>query len=195
MDNTELDLLLRETAPQPPLPDGLAAHREKILAGAKMRRTRRVRMWTASTAVAAVILGGGSAAMAGSGMETPWGWVADNVFSVSNGAEICFAGYTVSFVGVDADSSIVQDARAFVGSLDLDTLDTTQMEAALREANLAAVDENGDRKPIAQNDAELKQMAVWRVASEMMWKHLASKGYETDPNGIGFNMATDGCDL
>lgn len=86
MDNTELDLLLRETAPQPPLPNGLAAHLERILAGARSRRTRRLRVWTASTAVAAVIFGGGSAAMAASGMETPWGWVADNVFSVTNGA-------------------------------------------------------------------------------------------------------------
>lgn len=89
----------------------------------------------------------------------------------------------------------MQDARAFVGSLDLDTLDTTQMEAALREANLAAIDENGNPKPIAQGDAELKQMAVWRVASEMMWEHLESNGYDMDPNTIGFDMATGGCDL
>ena len=105
MDNTELELLLRETAPQPPLPAGLAGHRERILAEAKPRRVRRLRAWTAGVAVSVLLFGGGSAAMAAGGMETPWGWAADNVFSVSNNAEICFAGFTVSFSdGVDEDS-------------------------------------------------------------------------------------------
>lgn len=193
MDNTELELLLRETMPQPPLPTGLAGHRERILAEAKPRRTRRIRMWTASTAVAALLIGGGSAAMAGSGMETPWGWVADNVFSVSNGAELCFAGMTVGFVGVDEDSDIVREAREFVGSLDLETLDTSRMEAEIRESNLTAQDENGDVSPITMSDARVKQMAVWRMTSELMWAHLEAEGYEMEPNTISFNAAMEGC--
>lgn len=101
MDNTELELelelVLRETAPQPPLPTGLAGHRKRILAEAKPRRARRLRAWTAGVAASVLLLGRGSAAMAAGGMETPWGAVVDNVFSASNGAYICFAGFTVSF--------------------------------------------------------------------------------------------------
>ncbi|MGY1552420.1 hypothetical protein ACW5CM_11620 [Microbacterium sp. A588] len=142
--------------------------------------------------MAAVILGGGSAAMAASGMETPWGWVADNVFSVSNGAETCVAGFTVSFSeGVDEDSDIARETRAFVGSLDLQTLDTAQMEAVVRESKPTAQNESGDPIPISMSDAEVKQFAVWRVSSELMWEHLEAMGY--DAHLVGFNMANDEC--
>lgn len=194
MDNTELELMLRETAPQPPLPAGLAGHRERILADARPRRARRLRAWTAGVAASVLLFGGGSAAMAAGGMETPWGWVADNVFSVANDAELCFAGFTVSFAdGVDEDSAIARETRAFVGALDLETLDTVQMEAENRESYLTAQDENGDVNPITMSDAQAKQMAVWRVASNLMWEHLEAKGY--DPNLVGFGMTTEGCDL
>ena len=191
MDNTELELLLRDAAPQPHLPTGLAAHRERILAGAKARRTRRVRVWTATAAAVAVLLGGGSAAMAGSGMETPWGWVADNVFSVPNAAQQCFAGFTIGVAG-EEDSDAAREAREFLSGLDLATLDTAQMEGETRAALLNANDEQGGASPTVVSDAELKQRAVWRVASELVWEHLAAEGY--DPNTVGFNMAAEGCD-
>ena len=57
MDNAELELMLRETAPQPPLPAGLAGHRERILAEARPRRARRLRAWTAGVAVSALFFG------------------------------------------------------------------------------------------------------------------------------------------
>lgn len=191
LDDSELDLLLRGAAPQPSVPPGLAGHRDRILAGAKARRTHRLWMWSVGAAAAVVALGGGSAAMAGGGMETPWGWVADNVFSASNGVEDCYAGFTISGIGVDDDSPIVLEAKAYVSSLDLDALDTTQMEADIRESDLAATDENGDPTPDVLQDAELKHMAVWRVASEMTWAHLESQGYEAEL--IGFDMANDEC--
>ena len=132
--------------------------------------------------------------MAAGGMETPWGWAADNVFSVSNGAEHCFAGFAVSFSdGVDEDSAIARETRAFVGALDLETLDTAQMEAENRESYLTAQDENGDVDPITMSDAQAKQIAVWRVASTLTWEHLEAKGY--DPDLVGFDMAAEGCDL
>lgn len=194
MDNAELELLLRNTAPQPLLPTGLAGHRERILAETMPRRAKRLRAWTAGVVAAGLLLGGGTAAMAAGGMETPWGWVADNVFSVSNGDEICFAGFTVSFSdGVNENSEIAQETHAFVGALDLETLDTAQMEAEIRESDLTAQDDNGDTVPISRSDAEVKQIAVWRVASNLTWEHLEAKGY--DPNLVGFDMGAEGCGL
>ena len=70
-DNTELELLLREMAPQRPLPTGLAGHRERILDEAKPRRARRLRAWTVGVVASVLLLGGGSVAMAAGGMETP----------------------------------------------------------------------------------------------------------------------------
>ncbi len=82
MDDDELDALIRDAAPRVTVPAGLASHRAQILAEARGRRGRRLRIWGASIVASVALVGGGAVAMEGGGNETPWGWIADNVFSI-----------------------------------------------------------------------------------------------------------------
>lgn len=194
MNETEFDSMLRESAPDVAIPDGLSDHRARILREARTRRTHRARKWAAGTALTAVLLGSGSAAMAGAGMETPWGWVADNVFSLEQrNAEICFAGMQVKFEGVSEDSEIVQDAREYVNSLDLEALDTTAMEERVQDENATATDESGNQRPIVLDGMELKQYALHAQVSKMLFAHLESLGYPQDPSPVSFYSRTTGC--
>lgn len=193
MNDTDFERVLRESSPAVGTPTNLAAHQDRILREARGRRGRRMRVWAASLGVSALLVGGGSAAMAGAGMETPWGWVADNVFSFSNGADMCFAGMQVHFEGVSADSDIVLDARDFVSSLDLESLDTSEAEAELRDGNRTAIDEDGNSSPVTMSEATVKQLARSETISKMMWEYLEAKGYPTDPSPISFYTRSEGC--
>lgn len=193
MNDTEFEALLRDSSPEVTTPVGLAASQERILREARQRRGRRVRVWGASLGVSVLLVGGGSAAMAGAGMETPWGWVADNVFSFSNGAELCFAGMQVKFEGVSEDSDIVREARDFVATLDLDTLDTSQAEADRLEGNREATDSAGKSSPVEMSDATIRQLALSETVSKLMWDHLEAAGYPMDPSPISFYTRTQGC--
>lgn len=193
MNDTEFETLLRDSSPEVTTPVGLAASQERILREARQRRGRRVRVWGASLGVSVLLVGGGSAAMAGAGMETPWGWVADNVFSFSNGAELCFAGMQVKFEGVSEDSDIVREARDFVATLDLDTLDTSQAEADRLEGNREATDSAGKSSPVEMSDATIRQLALSETVSKLMWDHLEAAGYPMDPSPISFYTRTQGC--
>lgn len=193
MNDTDFARLLRESSPEVGTSTNLAAHQDRILREARVRRGRRTRVWAASLGISALLVGGGSAAMAGAGMETPWGWVADNVFSFSNGTDMCFAGMQVHFEGVSADSDIVLDARDFVSSLDLESLDTSDAEAELRDGNGAAVDEDGNPSPVTMSEATIKQQALSQTVSRMMWEYLEAKGYPTDPSPVSFYTRSEGC--
>lgn len=193
MNDTDFERVLRESSPQVGTSTNLAAHQDRILREARVRHGRRLRVWAASLGVSALLVGGGSAAMAGAGMETPWGWVADNVFSFSNGADMCFAGMQVHFEGVSADSDIVLDARDFVSSVDLESLDTSQAEGELRDGNGAAVDEDGNSSPGTMSEATIKQQALSQTVSRMMWEYLEAKGYPTDPSPVSFYTRSEGC--
>lgn len=193
MNDVELETLLRESAPEVSTPAGFAAHQERILRDARIRTGRRLRRWGASLGISVLLIGGGSAAMAGAGMETPWGWVADNVFSFSNSAEMCFAGMQVKFEGVSENSDIVREARDFVGTIDVATLDTSRALAELIAENRTATDGGGQLSPIEMSDATLRQMAISRTISTMLWAHLEDAGYPMDPSPISFYTRTQGC--
>ena len=101
MNDTDLDFELRAAAPHVTNPVGLAGHRARILKEARARRGRRLRLWGASAAATVVLIGGGSVAMAGAGNETPWGWVADNVFAIEQtDGSACFQGLLVKWDGL-----------------------------------------------------------------------------------------------
>src|SRR6478736_726855 len=91
-------------------------------------------MWSASVAASVILIGGGTAAMAGAGMETPWGWVADNVWSTLNAdGSTCFQGWEIKRHGLADDDPIVRDAKDLIRGMDIATLDTTAIEAEVRE--------------------------------------------------------------
>jgi hypothetical protein len=185
MDDDELGTRIRDAAPHVTVPAGLASHRAQILADARGRRGRRLRVWGASIAASVVLIGGGSIAMAGDGNETPWGWVADNVFSMgrSDGSE-CFQGFVVRWEGLADDDPLVQDARAIVSGIDLTVLDTTAKESEMR-ADLAesepVLHEDGEVKRIEMSDAEIKQQAVMALVAEQLWAGLGDRKSEMRP--------------
>lgn len=181
MNDLDLDLenLIRDAAPHPASMNGLAAHRTRILNEARARRGRRLRIWGASAAATVVLVGGGSVAMAGAGNETPWGWVADNVFSIERtDGSACFQGLLVKWDGLAEDDPIVVDAKAIVSGIDLEALDTSEKEAELLADFAKATDSDGNVSPITMSDNELKQYAITQIVSETLWEGLEERGHE-----------------
>jgi hypothetical protein len=179
MNDIDLDARIRDAGPQLSDVSGLSDHRARILREARSRRGRRLRMWGASAAASVVLIGGGSVAMAGAGNETPWGWVADNVFSIEHtGGSACFQGLLVKWDGLAEDDPIVVDAKAIVSGIDLQTLDTSQKEAELLADFANATDSDGKISPITMSDDELKQYAINQIVAETLWEGLEERGHE-----------------
>ncbi|GAA1661884.1 hypothetical protein [Microbacterium lacus] len=198
MNDDELGIHIRDAAPQVTVPTGLASHRAQILAEARGRRGRRLRMWAAGVAASAVLVGGGSVAMAGGGNETPWGWVADNVFSIGRtDGSACFQGIVVTWAGLAEDDPLVQDAKAIVSGIDLSSLDTTAEEAEIR-AELAASEPvehlDGQVKRIEMSDAEITQKAIHQLVAEQLWAGLGDRVYDMEPGReVSLSSQTSDC--
>ena len=166
-------------------PLDLASHRERILKEAR-KRGRRLRLWTGSLAVSALLVGGGSVAFGGDGNVTPWGWIADNVFSVeSEDGSACIQGIRVGWEGRSEDDALVQDARAFISGLDLEAIDTAEAEEEIRSS----------RTIHAASDGNIKQQAVFDTVVDMLWAHLGDRAENLDPDQeINLSSVTEACE-
>lgn len=189
MDDVQFDVMLRGSAPATRPRDEIAAHSNRILSEARAGRRRRLQTWTAGIGLSAVLIGGGSAALAGSGVETPWGWMADNVFSIpQNNGEICFQGMRISFAGADQDAPIVADAREILSGIDVNALDTTQTEE-----DLAWEATRSKNNPDPLNPDELKQSAIGTMVAQIVFDELAARGYDLNPSPISVETQTTDC--
>ncbi len=194
MNDLDLDARLRAAAPHLAHVDGLAAHRARMLAEAGARRSRRWRVWGGSAMASVVLIGGGSVAMAGGGNETPWGWVADNVFSIERSdGSACFQGMRVQWDGLAEDDPMVVDAKAIVAGIDLPALDTSAKEAELAAEYAAARGLDGEPSPIDASADQLRQDAVFQIVSDELWAGLAERGYEMRP-GREVSLSGQGTD-
>ncbi|WZH36804.1 MAG: hypothetical protein PIR02_18965 [Microbacterium enclense] len=185
MDDDELEARIRAAGPRVTAPTGLAAHRSQILAEARGPHGRRFRFWTSAAVASALLIGGGSVAVASGGTETPWGWVADNVFSIDRtDGSACFQGIVVQWEGLADDDPLVRDARAIVSGIDVPTLDTTAKEAEIRD-DLAASEPvrqmDGEVRRIEMTDAEITQQAIHMLVAERMWAGLGDRVNEMRP--------------
>ncbi len=185
MNDDEFDARIRAAGPNVTVPRGLGSHRSQILAEARGRRGRRFRLWAAGALCSVLLIGGGTAAMAGGGNETPWGWVADNVFSIGRaGGEACFQGMVVKWEGLADDDPLVQDAKAIVSGIDLAALDTAQKEAEIR-VGLATSEPvrhlDGQVKRVELSDAEITQQAITELVAEKLWDGLGDRAVDMDP--------------
>jgi hypothetical protein len=198
MNDEELGAHIRNASPQVTVPAGLPSHRAQILAEARGRRGRRLRIWAASVAASVVLIGSGSVVMAGNGNETPWGWVADNVFSIGRSdGSACFQGILVKWEGLPDDDPLVHDAKAIVAGIDLTRLDTTAKEAEIR-ADLAAsepvLNRDGELKQIERSDAEIKQQAIYLLVSEQLWAGLGDRVDDMRPgHEVSLSSETNDC--
>lgn len=195
MNDVEFDEMLREAAPPVSPPVGLAAHRDRILAEARSRRRRRLMSWSTAGVVSALLIGGGSSAMAGFGYQTPWGWMAENVFELpQEDGSRCFTGFRIDFDGqsdnpamdaVPEDSPIVRDAREILASIDPNALDTTQKVVELKEYE-AARQASGEfgRMPAhvyaAMTEADWTRDAVILLVGDLVLEGLEARGYSTE---------------
>lgn len=198
MTDDELDARIRAAGPRVTAPRGLGSHRAMILAEARGRRGRRLRIWAASAVASVLLIGGGSVAMAGGGNETPWGWVADNVFSIGRAdGSACFQGIVVSWEGLADDDPLVEDAQAIVSGIDLTTLDTTDAEARIRE-ELARSEPvthlDGEVKRIEMTDEEITQKAIHELVAERLWAGLGDRVDDMRPGReVSLTSQTSDC--
>ncbi|SIT86961.1 hypothetical protein [Microbacterium sp. RU33B] len=180
MEDAEFDRVLEVGIPMTAIPSTLSSHRDRILAEARARRSRRLRVWTAGVVASVLVVGGGSVAVAGGGNETPWGWVADNVFSIGRtDGSACFQGFLVKWDGVSEDDPMVQDAKAIVGGIDLTTLDTGAVEAELEADMGSTVDGDGrPQEPVVLSEDELRQFALSQLVGDILFAELLARGHE-----------------
>ncbi|MFC6355107.1 hypothetical protein [Luethyella okanaganae] len=173
MDEVRLEAMLREAAPQVATPISLESHRARILFDARSRARGKAGAWVAAIAALALALGGTSVAAASSGLDTPWGWVADNVFSFYQAdSSVCFQGTRIVLHGVPEDSEAARDAQMIVNGIDIASLDTGAAEAWVRE-------QEGIEK---LSKGTVHQLAVHRAVAEVLFGELAMHGYN---NGDG----------
>jgi hypothetical protein len=194
MNEVQFTQALRDSAPVVSAPETLGSHSERIIAEGRTRRSRRARSWIGAVVVMGVLAGGTSVAVAGDGRETPWGWVAENVFSIEQpDAEVCFQGTRVMFEGVAADSPIVEDARDIARSIDIDQVNLAPIEGAIRREHAAAKDLNGKPAPMVESRSQVKQAAVHKYIFETVMDELEARGYPTSSSPISIASQTMGC--
>ena len=194
MNDFDLETRIRAAAPHVSSPLGLAEHSTRILQEAGARRGRRLHKWAVGVAASVVIVGGGTVAVAGNGLNTPWGWTADNVhqFPGPNG-QTCFTGLQVKPDGVTDDAPVVIAAREILAGLDLDALDTSKWTVEL-------VSEHGrpysDGTPgvVHHTPEEIAQDAMRRTAADLLFAELKDRGLLSDEKDsvMLFSMA-QGC--
>ena len=146
----------------------------------KRRHSLLAKIGTA-TAAATLLIGGGSVALASSGLETPWGWVADNVFHLSGSSgQNCFNGVRIVSDGPAEDPPSMRVAREGLQRSDVTTLDTATKESELRKEIDEAAGSAGTTSPIYRSDSQIKQMAVQMVLAAALSDGLHAKGYSDD---------------
>lgn len=128
-------------------------------------------------------------ANAGNGNETPWGWVADNVFSIEReSAPMCFQGMRVMLDGVAEDSEMAQDARQIVGDMHLEQVDTSAAEAEVRRQN---AEESGDTFE-EMSDGQIKQDALHQIVADRLFAELEARGHDLVPGAwVSLQSTTD----
>lgn len=135
MNDDELETRLRDAAPNVAVPAGLAERRADLFRRARTRRGRP-RVGITGAILSLVLVGGGTIAVAGGDHMTPWGWMADNSFTIEQPAgENCFVGIRVTWDGVREDDPMVQEAKSILNSIDLENLDIADALAEGRAAN------------------------------------------------------------
>lgn len=194
MNDFDLETRIRAAAPQVSSPLGLAEHSTRILQEARAQRGRRLRRWAAGVAATVMILGGGTVAIAGNGLQTPWGWTADNVYQFPGpNGQTCFAGLQVKPDGVADDAAVVIAAREIVAGLDLDALDTSKWTAELEAENDRPY---GDGTPgvVHHTPEEIAQDAVHRTVADLLFAELEHRGLISDEeDSVSLFSMAQGC--
>lgn len=193
MNNLDLETRIRAAAPQVSGPLGLAEHSTRILQEARARRGRRLRKWAAGLAASVVIVGGGTIAVAGNGLHTPWGWTADNVYQFPGpNGQTCFTGLQVKPDGVADDAPVVIAAREILAGLDLDALDTSKATAELESENDRPY---GDGTPGVMHltPEEIAQDAMRRTAADLLFAELEDRELLSDEDSVMLFSMAQGC--
>ena len=195
MNDLDLETRIRAAAPQVSQPLGLAEHSTRILEGARRRRQRSLRVWAAGAAASAVLVGAGTVAVAGNGLQTPWGWTADNVYQFPGpNGQTCYSGLRVEPDGVPDDAPEVVAAREFVAGLDLNTLETSAARARAEAENDKPF---GDGTPgVLHNSPELiEQFAVHGTVADLLSAEMENRGLRTpgQQGPVRLFSITQGC--
>lgn len=172
MNDDELETRLQDAAPSVSVPVDLAERRGELFERARKRRGR-TRVGITSAIVSLALIGGGTIAVAGGEHMTPWGWMADNSFTIERPAGgNCFVGILIKWDGVTEDDPMVQDARSILNSIDLERLDIADALAEARTSNDTAPEIS------RQTEDELRMQTMATVAAHMTFDELIARGYQ-----------------
>lgn len=185
MNDEALEARLREAAPHVAVPINLADRRAALFGRARKRRGR-ARVSITSAIISLALIGGGTIAVAGGDHMTPWGWMADNSFTIERptGGN-CFVGIRVKWDGVPEDDPMVQDAKSILNSIDLESLDIAEALAEARATNDTAPEVS------KQTSDEMRMQAMVTVAAHATFDELIARGYEMHP-GHEVSISSEG---
>ena len=195
MNDLDLDRRIQESAPLVSTPLGVADHGGRILREARARRGRRLRLVAGTVAASVVLLGGGTVAIGTNGMQTPWGWSADNIYGFPGpNGQTCFAGFLVKPDGVPDDAEVVLVAREIVSGLDLDSLDTSKAMAELEASNDQPFDD-GSPGVLHYTPEEIVQFAMHQTVADTLFAELQARGLSTsgDKGSVSLFSQGQGC--
>ncbi|WP_345801687.1 hypothetical protein AAIB33_00890 [Microbacterium sp. AZCO] len=162
-------------------------HVDRILAeAAPLRRRRRAVRWSAAITVTALLLGGGSAAMAGYGVQTPWGWLADTLsYTEREDGSLCYQGLRIETDGtVPDDAPEVLDAQEILHSIDVNDLDPAEVDAAVADLRvqldgMRTIDTD-QLVTEGWSEADWRLNAVFDIVSKRLYAELENHGYSME---------------
>lgn len=180
MNDLDLETRIRAAAPQVSSPLGLAEHSARILHKARAGHSRNLRTWAVGVAASVLIVGGGTVAVAGNDLQTPWGYTADNVYQFPGpNGQTCVAGLTVKKSDELADdAAVVVTAREFVAGLDLNTVDTSAATAFEEAQNYAPFVDGTPGGPHSTPE-QIKLAAMHGAVADLLWAELEDRGLLT----------------
>ncbi|MFP5291171.1 MAG: hypothetical protein ACLGH5_09390 [Actinomycetes bacterium] len=192
MDDRMLTRLLDASAP----PTAESAERDAavqaLVADRVPSRTGRSRALTVTAITSAIVLGGATAAAAGTGLLTHLGWWAENsTVQETRDGTLCTQGFRVSATPERVtDPAALEIARDALVTVDLDSLDLTETLREL-EGELANTEYVEGGEPWTPTTAFTDQFALFTALNEHIRDAVADAGY--DPDSVSLDGAAE-CD-
>jgi hypothetical protein len=192
MDDRMLTRLLDASAP----PTAESAERDaavqSLVAERAPSRTRRSRALTVTAITSALVLGGVTAAAAGTGLLTHLGWWAENsTVQEARDGTLCTQGFRVSVTPERVtDPAALEIARDALAAIDLESLDLTETLREL-ETELANTEYVEGGEPWTPTTAFTDQFALFTALNERIRGAVADAGY--DPDSVSLDGAAE-CD-
>lgn len=197
MNDTELDVLLRRSAPPALVPDGLDGHTSRILRAARASRSRWARVGIGAGVTAALLVGGGATAIATGAWEFTLtttntdGLTCTATFRVTGLTKTGPNTYEVATIGQQGDVSdaLWAAANEIAQGIDIADLDRAYIEQQEEWYRANPMPAGAPQLTKSQ----IKRNAVIDAAGKELVDQLVARGFAQDEIKLGLGGSEVGC--